>query len=136
MIYTEVNELLRFVSRKIMAMDYKKTQIGKIIFGSGNYPMFLRFIDENKEQDLGIKPLTKAADVTGHEIRLVFVDPSIHDPIVDEIENRNKKYILKLEESLVDILGEYSKEKRTRKTSLDDALNNVLNLDNMLLLDD
>ncbi len=127
--YLEVNELLRIISRKIMAMDYKKTQIGRILFGSGNYPMFLRFIDEDKEQDLGIKPLTRAADITGHKIMLVFVDPNKNDPIVEEIENRNKEFALELEDYTIGVLGQLSKEKTIRKTTLDDALDSVLGLD-------
>ena len=109
-------------------MGYKKTNIGRIIFGASSYAMFLRFIDEGKEQDFGIKPLERAADVLGYETRVVFVNPDNEDPIIDEIRERNQKYALELEEYLIEHFNNNSEEKRTRKSTLDNAIDSILNL--------
>jgi hypothetical protein len=128
MTYIEVNDLLRTISRKIMSMGFKKTHIGRIIFGSGNYPMFLKFIDENKEQDFGIKPLERAGEVLNYKAHVVFIEENSQDPIVDAIKNKNKKFVIELEDYLVEHLSNQVKEKKTRKNSLDDALESILNL--------
>jgi hypothetical protein len=128
MIYTEVNDLLRIISRKIISMGFKKTAIGRIIFGASSYPMFNRFIDEDKEQDFGIKPLMRAADVLGYEVRVVFVDPEKEETIVEEIKMKNREFAIELENYLVEYLSNAGEEKKTRETTLDKAIDNLLGL--------
>jgi len=121
-----VNELLRTVCRKIIRMNFRKTHIGRIIFGSGNYPMFLRFIDSDKQLNFGIKPLMRAADVLGYEVRLVLIDPEKNDPITDVILEKNKIFAIELEDYLVTCLSNMSEEKRSRKSTLDEAIDSFI----------
>jgi hypothetical protein len=126
--YIDINDLLRVVSRKVIGMGHKKTQIGKVLFGSSCYPMFQNFIDPNKETDFGIKPLEKTAAVLEHELMLVFVDPNKQDPIVDDIREHNRQFVIELEDYLTVALTKKGEAKRKTKSSLDSAVENLLDL--------
>ena len=129
MVYEDVNELLRIMTRKVISLGFKKTNIGRTIFGASSYPMFLRFINPEEEKDFGIKPLQRAAEVLGYEARVIFVDPNkTEDPILEEIDNKNKQFVLSLEDYLVNYLGKAGEEKRTRSSSLDVAVDNLLGI--------
>jgi len=126
----EVNDRLRDVFEGLSEKGYKKTDIGKLLLGPNGYSAMSRFIrQDEKQMNIGIKPLSRIAEQAEYTIQLCITKKE--DPIVGQISVKNNDFFQDMIPLIENYLnGEYTenmKKIRNSKTkqTLDELLSNI-----------
>lgn len=116
----ELNDSLRNLIVDLSNLGYKKTNIGRIIFGMSAFSQVSKFIagidDPELKINFGISPLSKIGDLLSNELHLVYIDPTDQEAITF-LKGRNEKFVDELKGKIKDYLDNNI---QTRKTNARD----------------
>jgi len=124
----EVNESLRDMISTLIQAGWTKTKIAKILLGTNGQSQIGHLINESEPSDLGLRPLTKIANLLDFEVLIAF-NSTDNTVMAEKIELQNLNFISTLKETI---------EKYLTKTELQPIrLNRItINKDTIELLDE
>lgn len=92
----DINYNLINMIQTLVSAGWTKTKISQILLGSNGQTQINNLLKPNNTSNLGLKPLTKIAELLDHDILIVFNE---HDnsEFAEQIEHKNIKFIKSLE---------------------------------------
>lgn len=99
----EINDLLREMITTLIRAGWTKIKIAKILLGTNGQSQIGHLLNETNRSDLGIKPLTKIANLLDFEILIAFnsVDNTV---LAEKIELQNLNFMTTLKETIENYL--------------------------------
>jgi len=95
----EVNESLRDMIKTLIQAGWTKTKIAKILLGTNGQSQIGHLLDETNQSDLGLRPLTKIANLLDFEILIAF-NSTDNTVLSEKIEQQNLNFISTLKETI------------------------------------
>ena len=99
----EVNESLREMISVLINAGWTKTKIAKILLGTNGQSQIGHLLNETKQSDLGIRPLTKIASLLDFEILIAFNNIE-NIKLAEKIEQQNLNFISTLKKTIENYL--------------------------------
>lgn len=119
MLQEELNDSFRHFINDLAELGYKRTNIGKVLFGLSAFSQVSKFIQsiDNPDQKInfGISPLSKIGQLIDHDLHLVYVNPNDVETL-NFLNQRN----LAFKEELKEKVKNYLDENISRKTPSSD----------------
>lgn len=119
MLQEELNDSFRYFINELAELGYKRTNIGKVLFGLSAFSQVSKFIQsiDNPDQKInfGISPLSKIGQLIDHDLHLVYVNPNDVETL-NFLNQRN----LAFKEELKEKVKNYLDENISRKTPSSD----------------
>jgi hypothetical protein len=132
----ELNDSFRNLIIELSELGYKKTNIGRVIFGMSAFSQVSKFVagieDPEQKMNFGISPLSKIGDLLGNNLHLVYIPPNDKEA-VDFIRNRNEKFVGELKSKIKDYLDNNIQTKRTQANDPDKLNRDVDDILSLLL---
>ena len=99
----EINYNLITMIQTLINSGWKKTKIAQILLGQNGQTQINNLLKPNNASNLGIKPLTKIAELLDHDILIDFNERD-NLKFIEQIEQKNIKFIKSLETAIQDCL--------------------------------
>jgi len=99
----EVNESLREMIGTLIQAGWTKTKIAKILLGTNGQSQIGHLLNEDKPSDLGIRPLTRIANLLDFDVLIAF-NNSDNSSLAKKIEQQNLNFISTLKETIENYL--------------------------------
>jgi len=119
MLQEELNDSFRYFINDLAELGYKRTNIGKVLFGLSAFSQVSKFIQsiDNPDQKInfGISPLSKIGQLIDYDLHLVYVNPNDVE-MLNLLNQRN----LAFREELKEKVKNYLDENISRKTPSSD----------------
>lgn len=130
----EINDLFRELIKELAQEGYKKTNVGKVLFGLNAFSQVDRFVksidEENERVNFGISPLTKIGNLLDYKLSLVYVDPNDQE-MSELIHKKNLDFYNLLKVKTRDYLDN---NVQVKKSSLTDREKLTKDVDELLSL--
>lgn len=111
----EINESYRNLIVELADIGYKKTNIGRVLFGLSAFSQVSKFVagvdDPEQKVNFGIAPLTKIGNLIDNELHLVYVNPNDKETL-DFLYNKNQEYYTELKGKIKDYLDDNIQSKK------------------------
>ncbi len=130
----EINDLFRNLIKSLADEGYKKTNVGKVLFGLNAFSQIDRFIksidNEGEKVNFGISPLTKIGNLLDYNLALVYIDPN-DQQTNDLVYQKNMEFYELLKTKIKDYLDNNI---QSRKNALSDKEKLHRDVDELLSL--
>jgi hypothetical protein len=130
----EINEGFRNLIVDLAELGYKKTNIGRILFGMSAFSQVSKFVagidDPDQKNNFGIAPLSKIGSLIDHELHLVYVDPNDKETL-DKLYEKNQEFYTELKGKIKDFLDDNIQSKKNATNDperLNKSIDEILSL--------